>query len=835
MDLTHQIEDLIEKNAPDFEISKLFKQYIKEYKESLNELFEANQGKDFLVRHTKQLDDIIKMMYKIIMRKSFNYYIPMRNNIPLCFIALGSYGREQLCVHSDIDLMIIYEETDGFNTQHLIEKFLYLAWDAGLKLGHRVHELNDLRSAATEDITIKTAFFESRLITGSNFLWMRTTQELNKIRNFEPQKFILAKMEEAQIRRAKFPSSMQPNIKESVGGLRDSHLLFWVAHTLYGIQSVKALEGKLFDEHEYKEYRTAIELLYRVRSALHLIAKKQQDILVLEYIPEVTKKLGFSSQRLLVTKTINAMWTINHFTQIYTHRLTRQFIYDLSNISRLKASALGNGFYCLDDTVYVSFHAKEVTYGQLLNFLVSLDDKNYRFDPSVLKRIKSTSQRPLNEEENALLLRLYSRRYLHGFLQLFYDAGILPYIIPPFSKVMYLPQFDGYHTHPVDIHSLMCIQALEDIKDPLALELYKEFNEEERTLLHIATLLHDTGKGRTQDHSLVGVKLFNAYMNDFQFSSELVEIGARLIKHHIAMSRVAFREDFYHEKVLYSFISKVKNERTLKLLYVLTYADINGVSQKTYNSFNAKLLRELYHAAMEVIDNQELIGEANKRRKREDALKKNQAFKALNKTQQKHILAIESNLFFIKHKPLEIVQLVEGAENLDKYRYKITNAPNLKIEIYKDIPLNLGYLLGKLTFLNIAAMDIFKLYNDIKYFKIEFSQAVDDEDISHIEMIIEDAFDMEKQIQLTPPKIKPDEITLDCDHSNTYARLSINTTDQSGLLAYIIKLFDDIQIDIATAKVHTIKNRARDQFLIEKNGNVCHNAEKIIDTIIQRA
>jgi len=836
MNLTQRIEDLIEENAPDFEISKLFKQYISEYKEGLNELFEANQGKDFLVRHTKQLDHIIKMMYKIVLRKTFNDYVPMRNNIPIAFIALGSYGREQLCVHSDIDLMIMFEKSEGFNTQHIIEKFLYLAWDAGLKLGHRVHELNDLRSAATEDITIKTAFFESRLVTGSNFLWMRTTRELNQIRNFEQKEFILAKMEESAIRRKKFPSSMQPNIKESVGGLRDSHLLFWITHTLYGVNNIKDLTDKLFKEEEYKEYRIALELLFRVRSALHLIANKQQDVLVLEYIPEVTKKLGFSSQRLLVTKTMHAMWTINHFTQINAYKCTRQFIHDNKNISLLRSHHKENGFYEVNDTIYVRFSAKEVTHTQLLEFLASLEDKIYNFDPSVLNRIKSSMiQGQLSKQEYALLLKLFARRYLHCILQLFFDAGILADIIPPFSKVMFLPQFDGYHTHPVDIHSLMCIKALEDIKDPLALELYKNFSHEERTLLHITTLLHDTGKGRVQDHSLIGAKLFNAYASELNLSAELIEIGVRLIKHHIAMSHVAFREDIYHEKVLFAFISKVQDERTLRLLFVLTYADINGVSQKTYNSFNAKLLRELYYASLEVIGNTKRIGEATKRRKREEALKKTPAFKALSKLQQKHILSIESNLFFIKHKPAEIVELFQGALELDRFSYKITHSPNLQIEIYKNIPLNLGYLLGKLNFLNIAAMDIFKLYNDIKYFKIEFSQALDTDDTFHIEDIIEEAFDMDKKITLKAPKIKTDEIKLDCEHSNTYARLSINTVDQAGLLAYVIKTFDDIGIDIATAKVHTIKNRIRDQFLIEKNGNICHNAENIINMLVQKA
>lgn len=529
------------------------------------------------------------------------------------------------------------------------------------------------------------------------------------------------------------------------------------------------------------------------------------------------------------------MWTINHFSQIYTHKLTRPYIFARKNIAALRKNRRTYGFYQYNNTIYTSFHAQTIKRTELLEFLSDLEDSELHFDPSVFKRVKQEEiQVPLTAKENALLLKIYSRRYIHPILQLFFDCGILAEIIPPFSKVMFLPQFDGYHTHPVDMHSLMCMKALENIKDPLALKIYKGFSREERTLLHMVTLLHDTGKGRVQDHSLVGARLFNAYALNFKLSPELIEIGTRLIKHHVAMSRVAFREDFYHEKVLFSFISKVKNERILRLLYVLTYADINGVSIKTYNSFNAKLLRELYHASLEVIDNTEMIDEAGKRRKREETLKKNASFIALTKMQQKHILDIESNLFFIKHKPQEIVKLMNKTVDLDKYTFTITHSPHLVIEIFKDIPLNLGYLLGKLNFLNIVAMDIFKLYDNIKYFKIEFSQALDQENILDIESIIKASFDMNKQLELNRPKIEKGEITLDCEHSKTYARLSINTKNQPGLLAYVIKSFDDEQIDIATAKVHTIKNRARDQFLIEKHDNVCHNAEKIIDVLVNK-
>ena len=281
MDIKLQIEDIIERNGSDFELSKLFKVYINEYKSSLPQLFESSQGKDFLVKHTKKLDSIIDLMYKTVLRRVFGNYLPMRNSIPIAIVALGSYAREQLCVHSDIDLLIVYKKVDGYNSELIIEKLFYLALDAGLKLGHRVHETDDLFQASTEDITIKTSLLEARFITGSPFTWHETERELKKISLHKQKEFILAKIEEAQKRRKKHPTSMQPNIKESVGGLRDSQLISWIAHIIYGVKNLKDLTGTLFSEDEYREYRVALELLFRVRSALHLIAHKQEDRLLL--------------------------------------------------------------------------------------------------------------------------------------------------------------------------------------------------------------------------------------------------------------------------------------------------------------------------------------------------------------------------------------------------------------------------------------------------------------------------------------------------------------------------------------------------------------------------
>jgi len=145
---------------------------------------------------------------------------------------------------------------------------------------------------------------EARFVTGSNFTWQATSKKLTKIRLYNQKEFILAKIEEAQTRRKKYPNSMQPNIKESVGGLRDSNLIFWVAQTIYGITNLKDLTQILFSDEEYRDYRAALELLFRVRSALHLITNKQEDRLLLEHIPEVSRLLGFANQKKMVSKYI---------------------------------------------------------------------------------------------------------------------------------------------------------------------------------------------------------------------------------------------------------------------------------------------------------------------------------------------------------------------------------------------------------------------------------------------------------------------------------------------------------------------------------------------------
>jgi len=281
---------------------------------------------------------------------------------------------------------------------------------------------------------------ESRFITGSPFTWHATQRELGRIRLHEQKEFIIAKIKEAQQRRKKYPASMQPNVKESVGGMRDAQLIYWIAKTIYGISSIKELSGTVFSDDEYKEFRIALELLYRVRSALHLIANKQEDRLLLEYIPEVSKLLGFKEQRKLASKVLEAQWRINNFTQIFVKKMVRPYIYDAKHISSFRKSRLQHGFYEHNARLYASFKLKPQKISTLLTLLLNLEDRDYRFDAGFLHQFTIvTISHPLSNNTYSLLKELFKKAHIASFLELFYDAGILQELFPNFRKVMHPP------------------------------------------------------------------------------------------------------------------------------------------------------------------------------------------------------------------------------------------------------------------------------------------------------------------------------------------------------------------------------------------------------------
>ena len=813
-DIKEKIETLLYENAADFEISKLLKQDIKDYFETLEESFTQNNGKNFLVKHTRKIDSILQMVYKVAMRSMFDTYMPMKNTFPLTLVALGSYGREQLCVYSDIDLMIVYKEVPGYNTKEMIEKILYILWDAGLKLGHRVHELSDLFEISKTDITIKTSLIESRFIEGSKQLWGQTENELHRIRKDNQEEFIAAKIEEMNILHKKYPMTMEPNLKEGDGGFRNANLVYWIGNILYNIQNISNLEGKIISKHEYEEFKEALYFLFKVRSALHLAMGKKEDQLRLELIPQVAKYLGYDDPKKHMKfsrKVISNLKTIKLYSTIWIDELSSFWGKETMLTPKINSS-----------------------YYDLLEQLVLAKKENFPVHPTFLKALNCSHREPkVDEKVYKMICRMFQQPQSHLILTTLIETRVLGYTIPYMKKVINLPQFDGYHKFAVGIHTVKCIEALENIKDPFVQLLYDKLNEKEKVFMKAVVLIHDAGKGRRKDHAEVGTVLFKGLGKKLGCSEEQIQMGKNLILYHTLMSTTAQREDLHAEQVILKFSSHFPSQKELDFIYILTYADMNGVGTTIYNDFNARLINTLYKESSLALSNKKLLHETSKRVKKERQIQRLDSFKLLPKTLQKKTLKITSDLFFIKNTPQRIINIATKAQALKNHEFVISNEKFLTIEILRKENLDLSFLLHKLSRLDIVQMDIYKLFSGIKYFRIDFNETIDEGDYIELNELIVEALDNIHALHIKKPKILENNIFIDCSHSQEHAMLQLNCADQKGLLAYIINLFDSLGIDISSAKIHTKMNRVNDLFLIEKNGNFCNNTNLIIKELTE--
>ncbi len=815
--LNEKIEELIAQNASDFQFAKLIKNDLTNYYKTLPEIFKKHKGKDFLIKHTKKIDTIISAVYYIATRQMFGDFFPTKNAVPLTIAALGSYGRQQLSPKSDIDIMFVYKETAAYNTKELIEKMYYLLLDTGLKLGHRVHEVEELESAADSDITIKTAILESRFIDGSKKLWItKVKKAIRNIRTTKQKEFITEKIAERRKYRKKYPIMMEPNLKEGVGGFRDANLVFWIGKMLYDINKIKDLPQDIVEKRDYTEFISALEFLFKVRAALHIVANRKTDQLILDYIPDVAKLIGsrFYSHpyRVFSRKVNKSLRTVWLYSRIWINTLTYGTIDIYKNYLKPK-----NQFK----------NRKEA-----LEFLIANADKPYRSHPELNSALLHT-KKSAGKNLNRLILKAFEANSTSSILTALSEVELLGDYIKPVKKIEAMPQFDGYHKYSVDTHLIKAVKALENIEEQKLKKIYNSLPKDKKLLLKLVTFLHDTGKGRKIDHHEIGKKIFLNYGKTLNLSQENIDLGAKLILYHNKLSVTAQKEDIYNPRVIDEFASIFNTKLELDMILLLTYADTTAVGSNIYNKLTSRLFWTLYSNALNFLSHREFLDEVAKKVKRKEAIQNSKAFKALPKTAQRKILNIESNLPFIKYSTSRIIEIAKRAINIDTYEYEVTNKRFLTIEIIKKIPLDLGYLLSKLSNLNLVNMDIVKLFDGKKYFKIDFNQKVTDDDVEDIKIIIKDSFEKQERIILPKPVIYKKDIDIECDHSKTYALMRFRANDQKGLLAYLMNIFEEYQIEIVSSKIYTRKNRVDDMFLLEKNGNYCKNLELIIEKFAQ--
>jgi len=823
-DLELKIENILRDGGELYQISKEIKKSLSTYKTELKSSFlNGTRGKQFVVKHTKFYDNLISLIYKTVLRYMFGKYLPMQNSIPIVVVALGSYGREEMTVHSDIDLMIAYVDVEGYNTEKIIKNMIYMAWDAGLNLGHRVHLISEIVEIAETDITIKTALIESRKVIGSSLVWELLETQLNAIRNSNKIEFLTNKFEDRGIgNHTIYELSMEPNLKEGIGGVRDANTLFWILNIVYGVNSIRDLSGSLFSESEYKNFISAFDYLLSVRTALHLSSKKKRDKINLDDIPTLSEMLSINSHTQFFQKLLQSMWFIHSFFMKVSRKALKNFEFQHHSIRRIREGRILKNIFLISDKLYISSNIKFQNLDDFIKTALLIPDVKFRTNDTVFILDDAIDDKSIEGIDRESFIKLFQRQNTYPIVKLLFTSSTLDKLLPPFKKIMFYPQFDGYHKHSVELHSLKTLKEVERIEVEQLQNIYNQLSDKEQLILKIASLFHDIGKGRVDNHHKVGVKVIRSFLKELEIDEEIIERVTLLIRYHTLMTNVAYHEDIYNESVIFSFTSKLKEESNLKLLYLLTYADVRSVSKTTLNSYSNNLLYELYKRATHSFVNKELLKESERREKMERKIANSERYKALPRTLQKNIMKIGSNLAFFKLSSSEIIDIVEWLSEVEKFDFKLNNGEFLSIKVVRKSSANfdIAYLLNRVTFLSVVSLDIFELFNGAKYFQIDFSETIDEEDIPHIQETIQQSFSNKKKRFLkVEPKIERDEVKIDYNYSNSYAKLTVHTLNQNGLLAYLLKLFEDANIDIVSSKVQTFKRRVKDTFLFKKGEN----------------
>jgi [protein-PII] uridylyltransferase len=567
------------------------------------------------------IDQILRIVYDVAAEKLFRATNPTTSE-RISLVAVGGYGRSEMAPFSDVDLLFLlpYKQTPW--GEQVVEYILYLMWDLGLKVGYATRSVDACIGYAREDMTIRTGLVESRYLWGDRDLYDTLRQRFHDeiVAGTGPE-FVDAKLEERDFRHRRLGDSrylVEPNLKEGKGGLRDLHTLFWIAKYLYPIEHIHELvDHEVITKAELRTFRRAEEFLWSVRCHLHYLAGRPEERLTFDVQPEVAAVMGyrdktgsrgvekFMKQYYLIAKSVGSLTRIFCSFLEEKHRRSPRFKLPLAGLRRREAEGFmleGRRFNVISDD---DFEADPV---KMIRIFHLAQEKDYDIHPQALQamtRARIGGRLREDAEANRLFVEiLTSLKAPDITLRRMNEAGILGQLLPEFGRVVAQMQHDMYHVYTVDEHSIQAVGILSKIENgsladdhPLSAQIVHEVLS--RRALYLATFVHDIAKGRGGDHSELGAKIALGMAARLGFSEAETETVSWLVRYHLAMSNFAFKRDIADPKTASDFAALIQSPERLRLLLVLTVADIRAVGPGVWNGWKGQLLRELYESTTE--------------------------------------------------------------------------------------------------------------------------------------------------------------------------------------------------------------------------------------------
>jgi [protein-PII] uridylyltransferase len=567
-------------------------------------------------------DTLLQVLYDFA-TKHFYYAQNPTQAERIAIVATGGYGRGQMAPFSDVDLLFLrpYKETPW--GESVIEFILHMLWDLGLKVGHAARSLAECSRLAKQDVTIRTALLEARFLWGDREIFDKMRKEFWAEADARSgQDFVQAKLAERDQRHMRQGESrylVEPNIKEGKGGLRDLQTLYWIGKYIYHTDDTADLVGEVYTREELQTFQQAETFLWDVRVRLHYLVGRAEERLSFDIQPELTARMGFTGDnpRRAVEKFMRAYFLVakdvGDLTRIFCAALEEQNRKPKPSLARLLPGFLKprtgtEDFFVENGRLNAPPNAFKRDPVNLIRIFHTADAKSVDVHPAALRTITRSldliGETLRNDPEaNRLFLEiLTSRRDPERALRWMNEAGVLGRFIPAFDHAVGLMQFNMYHHFTVDEHLIRAVGNIAAIErgelkheHPLSTDVIKRIQS--RAALYVATLLHDIGKGLPGDHSVVGASIAESLCPRLGLSPAETASVIFLVRDHLVMSDTAQKRDLSDPKTVRDFVAAVQSPEMLRLLLVLTVADIRAVGPGVFNGWKGQLLRELYYEA----------------------------------------------------------------------------------------------------------------------------------------------------------------------------------------------------------------------------------------------
>lgn len=831
----------------------------------IRERFEKGRasGADTVAAHSYLMDQLIRVLYDFATAHVLSRGVPTKGE-RIAIVAIGGYGRGELAPLSDIDLLFLLPYKPTPFSEQLAEFMLYALWDLGLKVGHAVRSVDENIAQAKADFTIRTTLLEARWVWGDQDLANELLTRFKKeVKRGTAQEFVKAKLTERDERHQKLGDSryrLEPNVKEDKGGLRDLHTLFWIAKYLYGVSDIRKLtDNGIIDDDAAGRFMKAHDFLSTVRCYLHYLTGRTDNRLTFDLQREIAPRLGYTDRA--------GAAAVERFMRHYflvardVGDLTRIFCTLLEEGQPKKGMARlaarwrqrtidgfvvdGGRIGVKDPAVFIGEPIKLLTI-----FLTALQH-NLDFQPAVLRAIAHhargvTGLRNDPDANKVFLDILTHKNGAENTLRLMSECGVFGRFIPDFARVVAQMQYDMYHVYTTDEHTIRAIGILNRIEQgklktelPISSDIIHKIDS--KRVIYMAVLLHDIAKGRSGDHSDLGAEIALHLCPRLGLTSAETETVSWLVKHHLLMSNTAFKRDLDDPATISRFAEMVQSPERLKLLVILTCADIRAVGPTVWNNWKATLLKELFTRADRVMRGSQADAGIDVRvTKAKDALAERLADWPAHTRES--LLSLASPAFWLGEDTDTHERMAHFMRAADEVGEKI--AIDFTVDAVRDATLMTLYtpdhpglfarIAGALALTGVSVVDakILTLSNgmaldtfavqDFEGHAIPIdhrTQRIKSRIISALEGRMRLNQELPKVSSRLPSRVQalevPPRVIIDNTASKVCSVIEINGHDRPGFLFDVTKTLTDLGLQIFSAHISTYGERVVDVFYVK--------------------